>query len=267
LGYSETVDLDAYHYHMNSKSQYEIVKRILDKLEITSESNVLDVGCGDGVITAEIANKASCGQVVGIDASNNMISLAKKIHPRSKFPNLAFYKEKAEEIQFKRAQFDIILCANTLLWVRDPIKAIKLMCNSLKRRGTLLILTYSNDTPYANLFSTVLRKYFPEFENFSAANTMLSIDEHQKCLENEGMLIEEFNLEDITYSYNSVESFKDYVRGWQNCYVPLPSELQERFLEKIIEQSSRYNTSKDSNQFSFLHKSLTIKAKKVEKKP
>lgn len=52
---------------------------ILGMLDAQSDEKILDFGCGDGVLTIELAKQ--CKSVVGIDASSNMIDKAKAITP------------------------------------------------------------------------------------------------------------------------------------------------------------------------------------------
>lgn len=261
---NNVIDLDALHYEKNSSSQYASVQKLLAELDIRSNFLVLDVGCGFGNIAAEISEKVPLGKVIGIDASENMIDLAKKRFSVEDFPNLEFYKIKAEDIRFEKGSFDVILCANTLLWVRKPKKALKTMCKALKEGGTLSILTYCNNTPYACLFSEVLNKYFVSFEHISAGKTMLSKEEHKQILTDEKMVIEEFLVEDNMYRYENTQALRDYVKGWLNCYVLLPEKLRENFLDRIVEESSKYNVSKIANEIAIPHQSLTIRARKRE---
>ena len=73
---------DAESYRERSRLQQTMAAEVLQALEVTSSDRVLDVGCGDGRITSEIASRVPKGYVVGVDASSNMIELAaEKIAP------------------------------------------------------------------------------------------------------------------------------------------------------------------------------------------
>lgn len=258
-------DLDADHYAKHSHTQYDSVQKLLQSLVIRENASVLDVGCGFGNIAAEISATAIRGNVVGVDASQNMIDLAKEKFPTSKYPNLKFYRMNAEDIDFASESFDVILCANTLLWVRKAKKALKVMCKTLKNNGRIFILTYSNNTPYAELFDTVLKKHFSSFRKFSAANTMLSEEEYMQTLVTEGMKLEEVCSKEILYKYDSKEDLKNYVKGWLNCYVPLPKHLQNAFLEKVADESLFFNVGNSDKEIIIPHKSLIIKGKKEQR--
>ena len=63
-------------YRERSTLQQAMAAEVLQALEMTGSEGVLDVGCGDGRITLEIARRVPKGYVVGVDASSHMIELA-----------------------------------------------------------------------------------------------------------------------------------------------------------------------------------------------
>ena len=68
-------------YKEASHHQFKWGLELLDKLELKGNERVLDIGCGDGKLTIEIAKRVPDGYVVGIDNSEEMISFARKIFP------------------------------------------------------------------------------------------------------------------------------------------------------------------------------------------
>ncbi len=89
------MDLDAQHYQAHSQAQYNRAQELLTPGYFDKNASVLDAGCGDGKITAEVASLVLKGRVLGIDASPNMIRLARSSFQLS---NLEFRCMKAEEI-------------------------------------------------------------------------------------------------------------------------------------------------------------------------
>ncbi len=69
--------------------------------------NVLDIGCGDGRITAEIAAKIPEGRIWGIDNSIEMIKMAQRTFPFEKYSNLKFKHIDARDMDFNN-EFDRI---------------------------------------------------------------------------------------------------------------------------------------------------------------
>ena len=69
-------DWDGTEYRKVSDLQQWLAYRALDGLNLDGVGSLLDVGCGDGRITAEIARRIVAADVVGLDPSPRMISIA-----------------------------------------------------------------------------------------------------------------------------------------------------------------------------------------------
>ena len=68
-------------------------------LKLRGDEHVLDVGCGDGKVTAEIARALPKGAVTGVDASASMIRFARARFAPPRFPNLDFQVMDARRIR------------------------------------------------------------------------------------------------------------------------------------------------------------------------
>src|SRR5687767_2281707 len=76
-------------YNQISALQAAMANEELARLAFKGDERVLDVGCGDGKITAEIATRVPRGAVLGVDPSRNMIEFATS-HFAATRPNLRF---------------------------------------------------------------------------------------------------------------------------------------------------------------------------------
>ena len=70
--------INAEHYKQNSCFQKTLASEVLAYHQFSSNDVVLDIGCGDGKITSDMANYIKDGRVLGIDSSLEMVALAKK---------------------------------------------------------------------------------------------------------------------------------------------------------------------------------------------
>jgi trans-aconitate methyltransferase len=86
-------------YASNSSVQQTWARELIARLKLRGDERILDVGCGDGKITAEIARAVPRGAAVGVDASPEMIGFASRKFPASKIPNLEFRAADAREIR------------------------------------------------------------------------------------------------------------------------------------------------------------------------
>jgi ubiquinone/menaquinone biosynthesis C-methylase UbiE len=126
-----TTEWNAELYRERSSLQQAMAVEVLQALKLTSSDRVLDVGCGDGRITSEIARRVPNGCVVGVDASSNMIELAsQKIRP-----NLHFDVADARALPFSN-EFDLVVSFNALHWIHEQDLALASIHRSVKPGGT-----------------------------------------------------------------------------------------------------------------------------------
>lgn len=91
------------------KSASQILRQLLD---VKDEEDVLDLGCGPGNITREIA-RTTTGTVVGVDVASGMIEEASKLS--SGIPNLRFEVKDAVDLGFN-GEFDVVVCNSAFQW-------------------------------------------------------------------------------------------------------------------------------------------------------
>jgi len=123
--------------------------------------NILDVGCGTGVITEEIARHTR-GKVIGLDIDPAMIKWANSTI------NIVEWKVgDAHELPFGDEQFDLVVCNFLLLWVRDPDRVVQEMARVVKKGGVVLDtsepdyggrIDFPEDLPPVELMSRALRE-------------------------------------------------------------------------------------------------------------
>jgi trans-aconitate methyltransferase len=106
---------------------WKMAAGLLILLEPRPCERILDVGCGTGHLTSQIA--ASGAKVVGVDKSPDMIQQA-----REKYPDLRFAVMDAREIAFAEP-FDAVFSNATLHWIQEPEKVIAGIAKSLKPGG------------------------------------------------------------------------------------------------------------------------------------
>jgi trans-aconitate methyltransferase len=75
---------NAQEYAASSSNQEEWALELLSKLDLKESDWVLDIGSGDGEITALIARRVPKGFALGIDSSREMVDLARDRFPQAK---------------------------------------------------------------------------------------------------------------------------------------------------------------------------------------
>ena len=96
---------NAADYAANSAVQQSWARELIAKLRLHGSEHILDVGCGDGKVSAELARAVPRGSVTGVDASPQMIAFARKTFPTAEISNLNFQIMDARKIQ--PSQFDV----------------------------------------------------------------------------------------------------------------------------------------------------------------
>jgi SAM-dependent methyltransferase len=94
---------------------------------------VLDVGCGAGVITAELARRTR-GTVTGLDLDPEMVTFARQFAP-----GVRFEQGDALDLPYPNEHFEVVCCHFVLLWVADPERAVREMARVTCEGGSVLI--------------------------------------------------------------------------------------------------------------------------------
>ncbi len=102
---------------------------------IPHASRILDVGCGSGFVTRDLARLTN-GMVVGIDGSRQLITVAQAI--LATFPNAYLAMGDAHRLPFPDNTFDVVTCNLLLMWVDDPQRTVHEMARVTKPAGFVL---------------------------------------------------------------------------------------------------------------------------------
>ncbi len=129
---------DAREYRASSSNQKRWALELLAQLELKGAERVLDIGCGDGEITAAIAARVPRGSALGMDSSPDMVELAARQHPAVRHPNLAFVVKDARDIDFPE-EFDAVFSNACLHWVSDHRPVLRGIGKCLKPGGRVLL--------------------------------------------------------------------------------------------------------------------------------
>jgi ubiquinone/menaquinone biosynthesis C-methylase UbiE len=100
------------------------------------EGSILDVACGPGFLTMAFARR--CASVVGVDATEAMLSMAKAEAGKRGLGNVRFEKGVATALPFAPASFDIVLCRAAFHHFPEPGRVLAEMCRVVKPGGKIL---------------------------------------------------------------------------------------------------------------------------------
>ncbi|OZM83553.1 class I SAM-dependent methyltransferase [Pseudonocardia sp. MH-G8] len=126
----------------------------LDAAAIEPTSHVLDVGCGNGLVTREAARRASRGSVTGVDLSTRMLDLARRRAAQEGLANVRFLQADAQVADLGEARYDRIVSRNGVMFFGDPVAAFSNLARALAPGGRLVLLVWQTmaDNPWFSAF-------------------------------------------------------------------------------------------------------------------
>lgn len=186
-------DLAARHYEPLWQTQLASAQTaLLASTAPAAGERVLDVACGTGLVTLEVAQAVgSQGRVIGIDLSAKMVDTA-RLRVGARGPrNVSFQRMDAEALSFPDASFDTVLCALGLMYMPDPAAAVREMRRVLKPKGRLGLVVWGERARcgWAELFpiidAEVASEVCPLFFQLghSGALAQLCVDQGLSCVE------------------------------------------------------------------------------------
>jgi trans-aconitate methyltransferase len=224
-------------YASNSKVQQKWARELIAKLKLRGNERILDVGCGDGKVTAEIARAVPRGEAVGVDASPQMIEFAK--HNFS-LPNLEFHVMDARMIQFVR-KFDLVFSNAALHWVDDH-QAFLRGAASVLRPGGRLVVSCGGKGNAHEVFLALrpqmrLARWRGFFRKMEASYFFHSPEEYKKWLPRFGFKTRSIKLSPKDATYEGREGFATWLRTtWLPYTQRVPENLREEFIAAVVER-------------------------------
>ena len=114
-------------------------RRTLATLAPAPGERILDVGCGSGFLSAELANAVGAdGRIVAVDHNPDMVEATRK-RCRS-LPQVVASEQDVTALEFEDGSFDAVTCNQVLLYVPEVQQAIREMIRVLRPGGRLAIL-------------------------------------------------------------------------------------------------------------------------------
>lgn len=238
-----TNEWNAQLYHQNSQVQFKLGSDVINQCTFSGNEDILDVGCGNGALTHEMAKK-TLGNVIGTDVSVNMITLAQGEYS---LPNLSFSVCSATDLDFDQ-QFNLVFSMSCLHWVKDKQKAFSAIYKALKPGGKFIfrISTTPPDRDYPLIEISnnmkVSPKWQPLFINHSWPFYLEKAETFIPMLNTCGFEIKHFESAYQGVEFKDPEDILQHLRGltWLNN---LSDEKKEEFLQELVQKYTENKTS------------------------
>jgi SAM-dependent methyltransferase len=109
-----------------------LAPRFADFAEVTAGQRVLDVGCGPGAFTGELARRLGSDAVCAVDPSERFVAAVAE-----RYPEVRIERAAAEQLPFDSGRFDAALAQLVVHFMADPVRGLGEMLRVTKGGGTV----------------------------------------------------------------------------------------------------------------------------------
>lgn len=236
----------AVKYSQNNALQYSFAMSLLSKLSINKTSRILDIGCGDGRITSQLAKNTLKG-VIGTDLSTKMVNFASSTYAST--PNLKFVTMDASQNIFHN-QFDIVTSFNCLHWVKDQGAALRGIYESVVPGGQVMLLLSHRKSLYHRVIDDVtsMERWNQYFPKESSPRSFFTKESYEHLLTDSGLTVNSLNEEEMFYMFDNQIQIREFYNAAGSQVQLVPEEQREEFLNdfstEFVRRSELTSTGK-----------------------
>jgi len=244
---------DAEKYDLTHAPQVDAGRELIEMAGVRAGDSILDIGCGTGTLTVELACLAHKGKVTGIDSSAEMLDRAKD--KCSSLPSISLFNIPAQALEFQE-EFDLVFSNSAFQWIKEQEDVTAHAYRALKPDGRIAVQMPAKDfcwTMTENIHSAIAalgleKKY-----------SKMASPWHFPLNEETNRFLKDAGFRDINVFY------KDYMQLFESVnevlawgvsaalrpyLAPLSDKKQERFKYAFAMGFENYRTEKGI-EFSF----------------
>jgi trans-aconitate 2-methyltransferase len=254
-------------YAQHSKTQESWARELLAQIDLRPDDTVLDVGCGDGRITAAIARSVPRGSVVGIDFSADMVAHATTQHCPAQTNNLRFIRADAAALPFA-SEFTAVFSNAVLHWLSDQRAAVQGIARALRPQGRA-IAQFGGQGNVADVIAS-----FEQVADSSRWRPIATLGDspyhfhaattYETWLQEAAMAIQECRLIPKDMTHDNIQTFVGWLRtAWHPYTAGVPSELRDAFLQDVATDYLARHPLDDQGRVHVATVRLQFRAQKV----
>jgi trans-aconitate 2-methyltransferase len=251
-------------YALQSSLQQAMATEQLAQLTLNGDERILDIGCGDGKITAEIAARVPHGSVLGVDPSADMIRFASSHFEPGHRPNLRFEVADVRSLPY-RQEFDLIVSFNALHWVPDQAQALASVRAALKSdgRATLRLVPEGERKSLEDVIEEVRKRprWAGDFTGFRTPYVHFTPEEYRALADRSGLRVLGLAVGDKAWDFKTREAFQAFGHAtfveWTRH---VPAALWPAFISEVLDayQVVAALRPEEANTFKFYQMQATL---------
>jgi trans-aconitate 2-methyltransferase len=248
---------NARDYDQISALQKAMADESLASLTLEGGERVLDIGCGNGKITAEIAARLPRGSVLGVDPSSDMIAYASQHYAQANQANLRFAVADVRQLPF-RNEFDLVVSFNALHWVQEQGLALRSIRAALKPAGRTLLRFVSHGERLSLEAVIEQTRHSPRwtgyFTTYHQPFIHLTPDDYATLAERNGLRVEKIDVTDKSWDFGSREGFTAFCHTtFVEWTQHIPETEQAAFIAEVLDRYQQVagTTPDEANTFKF----------------
>jgi trans-aconitate methyltransferase len=231
---------DATDYAKNSQGQFGWAMGNVDKLRLQPSDCVLDVGCGDGKITAELAKRVPEGSVTGVDRSDSMIALARQSFQLS---NVSFRTLDAQGLDYIEA-FDAVFSNSAIHWMPDQHAVVQGIARALKPGGRMFLSMGGRGTAAAprEMLAQLMQesRWTGYLAGASSPHHFRGPEDYGPWLSESGLQADRVELVPKPLRLANLAALEGWLRTtWMTYTERLPESVRAEFIHEWAERVSR----------------------------
>ncbi|NLX48716.1 MAG: methyltransferase domain-containing protein [Methanospirillum sp.] len=225
-------------YGRNATAQTAWAAGLLPLLALSGNEAILDLGSGDGRVTAGLARLVPEGYVVGLDASPSMTAHARRNHATVQ-PNLEFVLGDMEAIPF-RDRFDRVFSNAALHWACDHAAVAGGIARALRHGGRAVIQCggKGNAAAMVTVLDDLIRSpsWAPYFSDTTFRYTFPDDATFRAHLMKAGLVPFEVRLIPITMTVAERDGLAGWIRTtWLRYTGSVPDNRREAFVQALVD--------------------------------
>ena len=248
----EFTDQQVLDYHNGTQQQIENLDAAIGEGFFEGASSILDVGCGDGQVTARLAQQFPKIHFIGCDISKAMIEFAKRTYS---YPNLEFIEKDACHLGYEH-QFDRIVSFSALHWMEDQKQALTSIYQALKPNGKVLIRatpkTSNNDFKAISLKVILSFKWVSHFLNYRNTHSFHSERDYRKILTGIGFKVDRIEQKNKELCFENKEALIPFLKAILTPLSKIPPAKKDDFLADYYQELVKHGNV-DENGVIHIH--------------